>query len=115
MATTYELALPTQTKGDTFMPYDIQLTSDDAGLIPVSLVGATIKMGIREYPTDIMPNYVLEVGSGITIFNGANGQFRIDEQIIDWPTHVYHYYLTITLAGGQIYTIINGNWEIVNA
>jgi hypothetical protein len=50
----------------------------------------------------------------LTITNAINGEFEIDEQIIDVCAGIYKYDIEIALANGEIHSWVKGFFEITN-
>lgn len=100
------------TKGDTFSEVDFQLKING---VNVNLTGAVIKMQLREsYNNSTAVLSLTSVGSaGITLTNAANGQFKINAQIIDIPSRNYVYDIQITFSNGVVKTYIKGNFNIL--
>ena len=77
-------------KGDTFDEVAFQLKINTA---VVDLTGAVIRMQLRKSYTDTTAALSLTSVSsaGITITNAANGEFKINTQIIDIPVYNFSY------------------------
>lgn len=54
----------------------------------------------------------LATGNGITLLDGANGQFKLDAQVIDIPTGVYLYDVQITTVANTVKTYIGGRMTV---
>jgi len=103
----------THIKGDTFDEVAFQLKINTA---VVDLTGAVIRMQLRKSYTDTTAALSLTSVSsaGITITNAANGEFKINTQIIDIPVYNYVYDIQITLASGVVKTYVQGGFNITN-
>ncbi|MCK5607919.1 hypothetical protein KAR91_38925 [Candidatus Pacearchaeota archaeon] len=98
--------MPCVEQGDTFIAQPFVLEVNDA---LVNLTGATIVLTLD-------PDFgtLTTVGSGgITITNAEDGEFEIDEQVIDFPKKVYSYEITFTLSDGSIKAYVIGTWTIL--
>lgn len=95
--------------GDTFDGVDFTVTVNAA---PLDLTGATITMTVKKDSCKGQTVLTLTNGSGLTVTNAANGQFEIDEQIINLPADTYYYEITFTLADTSVKTYISGYWTI---
>jgi hypothetical protein len=119
MAITATIALPSHIKGDTFRLLDFTLTqtlSTEAGTVtePLDLTGAQIYLQVRPTINSEVVYLNLGVGDGITIVDGPNGRFQIDEQIIDIPVGKHYYDIEITLSTGFKFTWFIGTWTITS-
>lgn len=101
--------LPTQRKGDTFDGLEITVQVNAA---PSNITGAAIRMDFwpKGKPTEITKR--LEVGSGITITNGAGGVFVVDPFLCDLPAGQYNTDIRITYPSGRVKTYVDGDWLI---
>ena len=99
-------------RGDTFAEVPFQI---NVNAVPLNLSGALIRMQLR---TDYGGTVYLELTSvnnnGITITNAANGEFKINETIIDLEARAYKYDIEITLSNGEVNTWISGVFSVVN-
>lgn len=78
---------------------------------PVNLIGSSIRMEIKKTEFDI-PAQVLTELSGLTITDGANGIFEINQQVFLLPIDSYQFEIIITLASGVIKTYIDGSMGV---
>ena len=103
----------THIKGDTFDEVAFQLKINDT---VVNLTGATIKMQLRKCYSDTAAALSLTSVSsaGITITNAANGEFKINTQIIDIEVYNYVYDIQITFSSGVVKTYVQGGFNITN-
>jgi hypothetical protein len=101
----------THIKGDTFdeVAFDIKIND-----VPVNLTGATIKMQLRKNASDATAALSLTSVSsaGITITDAAQGQFKINKQIIDIEVFNYSYDIQFTFSGGDVKTYVYGTFNI---
>ena len=101
------------TKGDTFneVAFKLQINSID-----VDLSDAVIKMQLKKSYKDSATILSLTsvASDGITITDGAAGEFKINEQIIDIPVHNYVYDIQITFEDNTVKTYIKGMFNILN-
>lgn len=91
-------------RGDTFDKVIFTININGARL---NLTGVTIRMQLRKSagaPVAFTPQ--------LSIIDEVNGEFTIDEQIIDIPACVYKYDIEIELASGEVKTWIYGNFTI---
>ena len=98
-------------RGDTFNEVPFEILIDDVAL---NLTGAIIKMQVKK---DACSSAVLSLTSvasaGITITNAVNGQFKINEQIINIKPCNYQYDIQIELESGEIKTYLGGLFQVV--
>lgn len=102
----------THTKGDTFNQVVFEVKRND---VAIDLTGATIKMQLRKNYSDTSAALSLTSvsNSGITITNASNGNFKINQQIIDIEVFNYVYDIQFTLASGEVKTYIKGGFNVV--
>ena len=101
-------------KGDTFDQVGFQVKIND---VVVDLTGALIRMQLRKSYNDTQAALTLtSVGNaGITITNATQGEFKINEQIIDIEAYNYVYDVQITFADGTVKSSwIYGGFNITN-
>jgi len=103
----------THIKGDTFDEVAFQLKINESA---VNLTGATIRMQLRKSYSDTVAALSLTSVSsaGITITNAANGEFKINTQIIDIEVYNYVYDIQITFSSGVVKTYVQGGFNITN-
>ena len=98
-------------QGDTFNEVPFEILIDE---VPLDLTDAIIKMQVKK---DACASAILSLTSvgnaGITITNAVNGQFKINEQIINIKPCNYQYDIQIELAGGEIKTYVGGLFQAV--
>jgi hypothetical protein len=102
----------TAKRGDTFteVPFQINVNS-----VPLDLTGAVIRMQLRtDYGGDIYLDLTSVDSNGITITNAANGEFKINQMIIELESFAYKYDIQITLANGEVKTWIEGIFNVSN-
>lgn len=98
-------------RGDTFdeVPFEILIDA-----VPLDLTDAIIKMQVKK---DACASAVLSLTSvgnaGITITNAINGQFKINEQIINIHACNYRYDIQIEIDG-EIKTYVGGLFQVIN-
>lgn len=119
MATTSTIIFPTHIKGDTFRVLDFVLsqtlnTIDGVVMEPIDLTDAQIYLQVRPTVHSEVVYLNLGVDDGITIVDGPNGRFQIDEQIIDIPVGKHYYDIEITLSTGFKFTWFIGTWTITS-
>lgn len=93
-------------RGDTFKQTDFQINVNES---PLDLTDGEVKMQLRKEAGGIV---ALEVG--ITIFDATNGEFCINEQIIDIQACTYKYDIQITQASGEVDTWISGLFVVTD-
>lgn len=96
----------TTKRGDTFKQTDFQINVNEA---PLNLTGGDVKMQLRKEAGGVV---ALEVQ--ITIFDATNGEFCIDEQIIDIQACTYKYDIQITQDSGEVDTWISGLFTVTD-
>jgi hypothetical protein len=101
--------IPAHKSGDTFL--GVEFTMTDSGGSAINIGGAVIEL-ITSSP--FSETLTTIAGGGLTITNGAAGEFKIDEQRIDWASGNYEYEIIFTFASGRKRTYITGFWEIVD-
>ena len=103
----------THIKGDTFDEVAFQLKINST---VVNLTGSTIRMQLRKSYSDTVAALSLTSASfaGITITNAANGEFKINTQIIDIEVYNYVYDIQITFSSGIVKTYVQGGFNITN-
>jgi hypothetical protein len=101
--------IPDHIKGDTWPGVSFTVIVNGE---PLPLTGASIRMMLRNTSNAIKKTFTSEVDGGITITDGEDGDFQIDEQIIDIPAGRYKYDIEFTLANGDVKTYIKGTWTI---
>lgn len=96
--------------GDTYPGCSFQINVNDT---PLDLTGAAIEMHVRK-TRDSDAVLDLDLDSGLTIIDDANGEFKINEQIISIAEPGgYIYDIEITLADGTVKTYIQGDFVII--
>ena len=95
--------------GDTYDGVTFTITINGS---PANLVGSSIKMHVRE-KREYDPVIELELDSGLTLVDAANGKFKIDEQIFSVvDPKSYKYDIEIIFSTGRKKTYIKGNFII---
>ena len=98
-------------KGNTFNEILFQYKLND---VPVNITNFVIKMQLRKESGGVVFLELTSVAfAGITIVNGAQGFFKINEQIIDIKGGNYIYDIEFN-DNGVVDTYIKGNFNIIN-
>lgn len=98
-------------KGNTWDGYEFQIL-DEITLVPISLVGASIRAMFRLQGKSTKVYEMSTVYSTITITDAINGTFVLDEQILNYDAGTYLYDIKVVLASGQVKTRIGGKFTI---
>jgi hypothetical protein len=96
--------------GNTFKGAQIEVLVDGAAL---DLTGAKIKMQLKlekKAGAAAIKTFDTEDGS-IEILTG-NKKFKIPKQIVDVPARNYYYDIEITTADLDVFTYIEGRWNM---
>ena len=96
-------------KGDTFKE---QLFTFSKNGSPIDLTGAGIKIQFKPNKSDVSAALTMEVGSGITIVDATEGQFKINEQIIDLTPDIYYYDIQLNNSDSTVFTYVSGTIRI---
>ena len=96
----------TTKRGDTFKQTDFQIVINET---PLNLTDALIKIQLRKEP-----GAPIALEPTITIFNPTNGEFCIDEQIINIQACIYKYDIQITQESGEVDTWVSGLFTITD-
>lgn len=96
----------TTKRGDTFKQTDFQI---NINTIPLDLTDGLVKIQLRKEAGGIVA-----FTPSLTIFNPTNGEFCIDEQIIDIPACIYKYDIQVTQASGEVDTWVEGLFTITD-
>ena len=96
----------TTKRGDTFKKTDFQINVNE---VPLDLTDGDVRMQLRKEAGGVV---ALEVP--ITIFDAVNGEFCIDEQIIDIQACTYKYDIQITQESGEVDTWISGLFTVTD-
>lgn len=100
----------TTIRNDTFLEVTFSAIRDG---LPIDLAGATIRMMLRLVKaSDPVALSLSTPSSGITITDAANGDFKIDEQIISIDAASYFYDMEIEEASGLVTTVLGGNFIV---
>ena len=98
-------------KGNTF---DEILFQYKVNGVAVDINDYVIRMQLRKEPEGVVYLVLTSVlSNGITITNGVNGEFKINEQKIDIKSGNYIYDIEFN-DNGYIETYIKGNFNIIN-
>ena len=101
----------THKRGDTFneVPFEIKINS-----VSVDLSDTIIRMQLRkEYGGIIALNLTSVGNAGLTITDALNGEFKINEQVINIDAYNYLYDIQFDFDG-EIKTYVSGNFLITN-
>jgi hypothetical protein len=102
----------TTKRGDTFAEVPFQI---NVNTVPLNLAGALIRMQLRtDYGGIVYQEFTSINNEGITITNAANGEFKINETIINLDSRAYKYDIEITLSNGEVNTWISGVFSVIN-
>ena len=96
----------TTKRGDTFKQTDFQI---NINTIPLNLTDGLVKIQLRKEAGGIVA-----FTPSLTIFNPTNGEFCIDEQIIDIHACIYKYDIQVTQASGEVDTWVEGLFTITD-
>ena len=96
----------TTKRGDTFKQTDFQI---NINTVPLDLTGGFVKIQLRKEAGGIVA-----FTPSLTIFNPTNGEFCIDEQIIDIQACIYKYDIQITQSSGEVDTWVSGLFTITD-
>lgn len=98
-------------KGNTF---DEVLFQYKVNSVVVDITNFVIRMQLRKEHEGVVYLELTSVGSnGITITNGVDGAFKINQQVIDIKSGNYIYDIEFD-DNGVIDTYIKGNFNIIN-
>lgn len=107
----YEYNFADKVKGDTLEPITFTVTVNAA---PLNLTNCTILIQFKKQPClayDYQMGSSVAIG-GVTITDAVNGEFRIDEQVLNWKAAKYYYDIQFTWTDGTVKTYIGGTIEI---
>jgi hypothetical protein len=112
MASIGKYNIPDHYKNDTFdgLSFALKYTDDDT---PIDLTGASIKVQFRRNSERGTLAKELNIGTGITMLDDANGAFQIDSFIIDWNADIYYYDVEITYADAVVKTYVKGKLKVI--
>jgi len=96
----------TTKRGDTFKQVDFQI---NINTIPLDLTDGSVKIQLRKEAGG-----VIAFEPVMTIFDAVNGQFCIDEQIIDIQACIYKYDIQVITENGEVNTWVSGIFEITD-
>lgn len=100
----------THLRGDTFDEVAFQINVDNVAL---NLTGFVITMQLRTECGGVVALNLTSVSSaGITITNAAQGQFKINKQIIDIDEGLYLYDIQLKYPNNDVKTYISGEFLI---
>ena len=107
--------IPEHRRGDTWdgIPSITISLSTVAGVTPINLSGAEVRMDFR-YEPDTPPAISFSSLSGtIVILDPAGGNFQIPARMIEIPYQTYNYDLQVNYPTGVVKTHMTGTWKIV--
>lgn len=96
----------TTKRGDTFKRVTFQININE---LPLDLTDGDVKMQLRKEAGG-----VIALEPALTIFDAENGQFAIDEQIINITACNYKYDIQVTTEDGNVNTWISGLFTITD-
>lgn len=96
----------TTKRGDTFKKTDFQIKINT---FPLDLTNSEVKIQLRKEAGGI-----IALTPAITIFDPTNGEFCIDEQIINIQACDYKYDIQVTLESQEVYTWVSGIFSITD-
>jgi len=96
----------TTKRGDTFKRVDFQI---NINTFPLDLTDGDVKIQLRKEAGG-----VVAFTPTITIFDPTNGEFCIDEQIIDIQACTYKYDIQIIVESGEVNTWVSGLFTITD-
>ena len=96
----------TTKRGDTFRRVTFQININE---IPLDLTDGDVKMQLRKEAGG-----VIALEPALTIFDAENGEFAIDEQIINILAGKYKYDIQVTTEDGNVNTWISGLFTITD-
>lgn len=102
-------------KGDTFneVPFEVLRRTSPTTTEPIILTGAVIRMQLRKEACAVAVLTLTTVANdGLTLTNGANGQFKINEQIIDIKAGRYYYDIEIKFSDDTVKTWVSGYFTV---
>lgn len=96
----------TTKRGDTFKRVDFQI---NINTVPLDLTDGDVKIQLRKEAGG-----VVAFTPTLTIFDPTNGEFCINEQIIDIQACNYRYDIQITTEIGEVNTWVSGLFTITD-
>lgn len=96
----------TTKRGDTFKRMDFQI---NINTIPLDLTDGDVKIQLRKEAGG-----VVAFTPTLTIFDPTNGEFCINEQIIDIQACNYRYDIQVTTEIGEVNTWVSGLFTITD-
>jgi len=96
-------------KGDTLD--EIRFTLKDESDDYINLTGYSIKAMFKPFPS-LVSVKTIQIGTGITIINAAEGRFKIDSFNVDFAVGVYMYDIQFT-SSGVVKTYIKGEFNVL--
>ena len=102
---------PDHYEGDNWGPWTITITDDDTET-PIDITGAVITMTLRRIGSTGAVIDTKTVANGLTLTDAANGEFEIDEYVVDYDHGWYKYDITVSISGKPV-TYLAGTWKII--
>jgi len=96
----------TTKRGDTFKRVDFQI---NINTVPLDLTDGDVKIQLRKEAGG-----VVAFTPTLTIFDPTNGEFCINEQIIDIQACNYRYDIQVTTEIGEVNTWVSGLFTITD-
>ena len=99
-------------KDTTFTGIQFQVSVNN---IPINLTGATIRMSLKQRPSDTIPvhTFTTEDGSMSIAADPTTGIFTLNPQIITVPAFEYCYDIRFNLSNGTDKIYVWGRWKII--
>lgn len=97
-------------RGDSFGEKNIHIENET---LPIDLTGVLIKCQFRrKTKTGELAKEITE-SDGIDIYDPTNGNFRIDDFIVDWVADVYFYDVQFTFTDNTVKTYFGGYVKVL--
>lgn len=97
-------------QGDTFPGLRFTITRNS---VAKDLTGASITMTFLHRNRRSGEDQVLTIGSGLTLVDGPNAIFDMDQiDVLDWMSGEYTYDCEIIYADNEVKTVVEGTWKI---
>lgn len=103
--------LPAVYEGSTWEGIKLIKLIDRQTNLPINLAGAVVDMTYRRVGEKTQ-QLSLGLGAGITLVSAAEGEVRVEPQILPLPAGDYYYELIVQLAAGIKLPILVGTQEI---
>lgn len=97
-------------QGDTFPGLEFTITRNS---VAKDLTGSAITMTFLLRNRSTSAEQVFTLGSGLTITDGPNGVFEMDQiDVLTWEAGDYYYEVQIIYADGEVKTPVKGKFKI---